>query len=394
MNDASRRKDSTARVARMLTAAAVVAAGAVGLAFAQWSAVVPAVAAVLALAAPGGRCLRYRRTGAAASAVAAVSLLCTLLHRGPLTGSAGIWVLVELAAFAVLVGVAVRHAPGRQAAGAAALAVLALGLQPLRMLRDASPLWTEYVFFLGGWTIVGLVAVAVGVVARLADRRRSRALAEVRRRERLALAGDLHDLVAHDVTGIVLDAQATRAEADPAQAPDALERIEKAGLQALAAMDRTVGMLRDEGGAAEPGTRTYGVADVAELADRFAATARVPVHRHIDPDLADRVPREAGDAVYRLVAEALTNVRRHAPSAAEVSVALTAEAAVLRVRVADTASRSLVRHHRLAHRGGHGGTGLIGLAARVEALGGELHAGPDATGWLVEASLPLGREAS
>jgi signal transduction histidine kinase len=173
-----------------------------------------------------------------------------------------------------------------------------------------------------------------------------------------------------------------------------LERIEKAGLQALAAMDRTVGMLRDEGGAAEPGTRTYGVADVAELADRFAASARIPVHRKIDPYLADRVPREAGDAVYRLVAEALTNVRRHAPHAAEVSVALTAEAGALRVRVADTGKRALMRHHRLGHRGGHGGTGLIGLAARIEALGGELHAGPEATGWLVEASLPLGQGAS
>lgn len=377
----------------MVAAAAVAAGGAIGLASAQWTVVVPAVVAMVVLTVPGGRWLRHRRTGLSVCASAAVSSLCTLLHRGPVDGLAGIWVLGEVAALMGLVAVAVRHAPVRNAVAAAVLGVLALGLQPLRMLLEASPTWTEYVFFLAGGALAGLVAVAVGAVRRLADRRRSRALADVRRRERLALAGDLHDLVAHDVTGIVLDAQATRVEADPSQAPEALERIERAGLEALAAMDRTVGMLRGEGDSAEPGTRTYGVADVSELADRFAATARIPVRRQIAPDLADRVPREAADAVYRLVAEALTNVRRHAPHAAEVSVAVTAEAAALTVRIADTGTRALARHPRLARRGGHGGTGLVGLAARIEALGGELQAGPEGTGWLVEATLPCKRYA-
>lgn len=372
----------------MLAVAAVVVAGAIGLVSAPWSVVVPASAAMLALAAPGGR--RYRHSGAALGAAAAVSLLCMLLHRGPLTGFAGIWALVEFAGLAALVMSAVRHAPVRSAVAAAALGVLALGLQPLRMLLGASAMWTEYVFFIASGTIMGLVAVGIGAGRRLAARRRSRTLADVRRRERLALAGDLHDLVAHDVTGIVLDAQATRAEADPAQAPEALERIERAGLEALAAMDRTVGMLRGEGDAG-PGTRTYGVADVAELADRFGAAARIPVQQRIDADLV--VPREAADAVYRLVAEALTNVRRHAPHAGGVSVAVTAEDSALTVRIADTGTRGPARRQRLARRGGHGGTGLIGLAARVEALGGEFRAGPAETGWSVEATLPLERHA-
>lgn len=393
MEDSSRSKGGATRTARMLAAGAVVAGGALGLVSAQWSVVVPASVAMVALAVPGARPLRYRRSGAAVGAAAAVSLLCTLLHRGPLTGLAGIWVLLEFAGLAVLLALAVRHAPVRNAVAAAVLGVLALGLQPLRMLLAASASWTEYVFFIASGTIAGLVAVAIGVVRRAAARRRSRMFADVRRRERLALAGDLHDLVAHDVTGIVLDAQATRAEADPAQTPEALVRIERAGLEALAAMDRTVGMLRGEGDSTAPGTRTYGVADVSELADRFAATARIPVHRQIAPDLADRVPREASDAVYRLVAEALTNVRRHAPRAAEVSVAITADAGALRVRIADSGTRAAVRHHRLSPRGGHGGTGLIGLAARIEALGGELRSGPADTGWFVEATLPLKGDA-
>jgi signal transduction histidine kinase len=371
------------------TAASIVIGigGAVGFAWAAWTAVLPAVVAMLAVAAPGERAGRWRRSGAAACAAAAVSLLCTLLHRDGLEGPAGIWVLLELAALAALIAVAVRHAPVRNAVVAAALGVVALGVQPLRMLLGASTMWTEYVFFLGCGTVAALAAASVGVVRRLAVRRRARALADMRRRERLALAGDLHDLVAHDVTGIVLDAQATRAEGDPAQAPEALERIERAGLEALAAMDRTVGMLR---GGQPPGARTYGVADVPELVDRFAATARIPVRFDLDPDLEDRVPREAADAVYRLVAEALTNVRRHAAHATDVTVALTAAHGTLTIRVANTGPRA--SSGRLPRLGGHGGTGLIALTARYEALGGGLRAGPSSAGWLVEASLPLARE--
>ncbi|WP_158630380.1 sensor histidine kinase [Glycomyces terrestris] len=371
-------------------AAAVVIGGAVGLAWAPWTAVLPAVAAAVALAAPGARAGRYRRTGTAALAAAAVSLLCTLLHRVPVTGAAGFWLLLELAALAGLAASAVRHAPARRAALAGALAAAALGAQPLRMLLGTSATWTEYVFFTGAWTLVALGAVATGLARRLAARRRERTRAEMRRRERLALAGDLHDLVAHDVTGIVLDAQATRAEGDPAQAPEALARIERAGLEALAAMDRTVGMLR---GGESPGARTYGVADVPELVDRFAAAARAPVVLELDPDLPGRVPREAADAVYRLVAEALTNVRRHAPHAGGVEVALTAHDAALEIRILSAGGRESPRP-RLPRLKGHGGTGLLALTARFEALGGELRAGPGDGGWLVAATLPLLREAA
>jgi signal transduction histidine kinase len=374
---------------QLSAAASIVIAvgGAVGFASAAWTVVLPAVVALLALTVPGDRAGRWRRSGAAACAAAAVSLLCTLLHRGGLSGAAGIWVLVEVFALAALIAVAVRHAPVRNAIAAAALGVIALGVQPLRMLLGASTMWTEYVFFLGCGTVAALAAAAVGVARRLAVRRRARVLADMRRRERLALAGDLHDLVAHDVTGIVLDAQATRAEGDPAQAPEALERIERAGLEALAAMDRTVGMLR---GGEPPDARTYGVADVPELVDRFAATARIPVHLDLDHDLEGRVPREAADAVYRLVAEALTNLRRHAAHATEATIALTAEHATLTIRIANSGPRT--SGGRLPRLGGHGGTGLLALTARFEALGGDLRAGPTDAGWLVEATLPLAPE--
>ncbi|MER6004043.1 histidine kinase [Nonomuraea angiospora] len=377
----------------MLVAIVAAIGGIVSTPSAGWTVTVPAVAAVFGLVAPGERGRGHRRTGVSACVAAAVSLLCTALHRGPVTGLAGIWVLVEPVGLAALVSTAVRYARVRMAIGAGALGVLSLGTQPLRMLQGASATWTEYVFFLGCWTLAGLAAVTIGLASRLAARRRSQARAEIRHRERLALAGDLHDLVAHDVTGIVLEAQATRAEADPAQAPEALDRIEQAGLQALAAMDRTVAILRS--GAAEPGARLYGVADLAELTDRFTATGRIPVHLDITPDLADRVSREAADAAYRLVAEALTNVRRHASHATGVSVTLTTEATTLRLRIADTGSRPPAsRPPHLPRARGHGGAGLLGLAARFETLGGTLNAGPDRTGWLVQATLPLAEAAT
>jgi signal transduction histidine kinase len=382
-------RSATRRALGAGVSAAAVVGGAVAVASAPWTAVLPAVAATVLLAAPGAQASRYRRTGVAAGAAAAVSLLCTALHRGPVSGTAGAWVLLELAALAALAVLAVRNAPAWPATGAAVLVTAALAVQPLRMLRDTDATWTEHVFFTAAGTFTALAAIGAGAAWRFAVRRRERTRAEMRRNERLALAGDLHDLVAHDVTGIVLEAQATRAEGDPAQAPEALERIERAGLEALAAMDRTVGMLR---GGETPDARTYGVADVPELVDRFAATARTPVRFDFDPDLADRVPREAADAVYRLVAEALTNVRRHAPHADAIEVALTADPAALAVRVADAGAREGVRH-RLPRLKGHGGTGLVALAARFEALGGELRAGPHSGGWLVEATLPLAREA-
>ncbi|GAA1659258.1 hypothetical protein GCM10009830_00290 [Glycomyces endophyticus] len=317
-----------------------------------------------------------------------MALLCTLLHRDPVSGLAGFWLLLELAALAGLAATAARHAPVRGAVAAAALAVAALAVQPLRMLTGAAATGTEYAFFLGCWTIAALAAVDVGAARRLAVRRRTRALDDVRRLERLALAGDLHDLVAHDVTGIVLDAQATRAEGDPAQAPEALDRIERAGLEALAAMDRTVAVLRGDGA---PGARTYGLADVPDLVDRFASAARTPVRLVLDDGVAARVPREAADAVHRLVAEALTNVRRHAPRTGSVEVALTDAGGALRIRIADTGGRE--SRTRLPRPRGHGGTGLVTLTARFEALGGDLRAGPAGSGWAVEATLPLAGEA-
>jgi signal transduction histidine kinase len=143
-------------------------------------------------------------------------------------------------------------------------------------------------------------------------------------------------------------------------------------------------------------------ADLRELAERFAAAGPVAVHLSVDPRIetpppggappGGAVPREVASTAYRVVREALTNVRRHAHPASQVavSVRLTDDPPAVTVTVTDDAT---ARPHRTAAGHGvtrRGGLGLPGLAARVEALGGTLRAGPQpAGGWQVTAVLPL-----
>ncbi|HEY6740381.1 MAG TPA: ATP-binding protein, partial [Actinopolymorphaceae bacterium] len=192
------------------------------------------------------------------------------------------------------------------------------------------------------------------------------------------------------------------ADRDPVAVLAALKRIEEAGLQALAAMDRTVHMLRDtdrDTGPGSPGeehgaaTRApvQGVPDLPEVVERFAASGTAAARLEIDPAIEDRLTREASATAYRIVVEALTNVRRHAPTARGVDVALTLEDAGVGVTITNDAGSghgAPVIGLDSAHR--RGGLGLVGLAERVDALGGTLRAGPYGdTGWQVHAHLPL-----
>src|SRR5207247_7387776 len=102
---------------------------------------------------------------------------------------------------------------------------------------------------------------------------------------------------------------------DPRRAIEALERIETAGLQALAAMDRAVHMLHGPDPAATP---LPGLAELPDLLARFAAAGPVRADLELDPTLVRVVSRELGTTVYRVVTEALANVRRPAPTAPPV----------------------------------------------------------------------------
>jgi signal transduction histidine kinase len=339
-----------------------------------------AIAGVCAFFAP-----RYplRNALIAAAAIGALPLLTGLNFAGPGLS------ISSLAASMALIAYLVRYLPRREAFwGTFALVMansFAIGVGSRGYLTDPT-LVLILVFLLG-------VAVVTGWYFRARDRERNQtvraAVTTAQQSERMALARELHDVVAHHVTGIVVQAQAALLVAgkNPGVAVTALERIEHSGTEALTAMRTLVGSLRDgTAGFAAAGEATTDLrADLVALAENFAGPPVV-----LDLDLPNALPHEVGRSVLRLVQESLTNVRKHAPDASEV-----------RVRVADVGHDSDNQLHiRVVDDGasrpvnpvgGSGGYGLVGMRERVELLGGRFEAGPSGyVGWSVEAWLPLG----
>ncbi|GAA1145506.1 signal transduction histidine kinase [Kitasatospora gansuensis] len=295
-------------------------------------------------------------------------------------GPAGLFGVVELAGLLALVTVTVRTGRGGVAIAGLAVALLCWPF------RYAAPVegW-EQVGLLGFGAVGALAAALIGGYLWSLDGLRHREVAAARRAEQLELAHDLHDFVAHDVSGMVALAQAGGFLAGPhPELAAVLERIEQSGQQALASLDRTVALLRtpdqDTGARRSP---QPGIAELPALAERFTASGAATVRL----DLPEQpLGREAGATVHRIVVEALTNVRRHAPQARTVLVTLRhSQGKSLELTVADDGGAA---EHQPRRRGGHG---LSALTARVEALDGTLHAGRTEQGWQVTVTLPSDR---
>lgn len=237
--------------------------------------------------------------------------------------------------------------------------------------------------------------IGIGLVVRETEARRRNLLADVRAAERMDLARELHDVVAHQVTGIIVAAQAagvvarTSGGAVDSDVDRALLAIENAGAEALTAMRRMVGVLRGQGeGGPQEGARTPGadLADIGEMVRRFDPDGHL-VRLSTDPGMEHAVlPAGVAATGFRVVQEALTNVRRHAPAASTVEVEIRIRDEVLVVGVRNDG----VRAGGTNPIGGESGFGLAGMGERVAALDGLLQAGPTAPGvWTVTARLPL-----
>ncbi|WKN14783.1 histidine kinase [Streptomyces sp. JUS-F4] len=294
------------------------------------------------------------------------------------------WKLVEAALLLLLVAVVTRWSPLRELATALPAAALAVTLWPLPLVTGES--FLESIGIGTFWLLPVVGAVAVGAYPRRQELRRRRAVAEARSTQRLQLSRDLHDFVAHDISGIVVQAQAARfvAATDPSHAVLALERIEKAGLSALAAMDRTVRMLHGpEAAATEP---LPGLSRLPFLVDDFTAAGATEAYLDLPPTATEALSREAGSAAYRIVVEALTNIRRHAPGASRATVVFTTPtAATVEIEVTNDRGAG----EASARRGSRGGLGIPALTEHAQALGGTLSAGPHGDGgWRLSAVLP------
>lgn len=286
------------------------------------------------------------------------------------------WIaLAELLALGLLAGWATRVLPAVRA-GVVLVAVTAavVAMSEWRLEGRSNPL-------VNSGLLIGLAGcVGAGMLLRQSDRQRAVAAELARQDERLAIAHDLHDVVAHHVTGMVVQAQAGALVAgrDPQRAAHAFGAIEQSGVDALAAMHRMVGALRQHGTPAPiaPGVTLEELADLA----RWSSELGLPVRLHVEPDGA--VPPEVAQSVRRVVRESLTNARRHAVGATVVDVSVEPRAGALDVVISDDG--------RARPGPRSSGFGLVGMAERVEALGGTFDAGPRPSGgWEVRATFPL-----
>ncbi|MFD5828486.1 sensor histidine kinase, partial [Lentzea sp. NPDC060358] len=222
-----------------------------------------------------------------------------------------------------------------------------------------------------------LVGVGGGAVLRFRDRveavTAAAAADRARSEERLDMARELHDVVAHYVTGMLVQAQAALvvAEADQAKACSLLPGIVDGGTDALGAMRAMVRTLRANGTTTATGDLT---ADLHQVAEKSGLPVRATV------ELGGDVRPELARSVLRLVQEALTNIRKHARDATDVEVDVRRTATAVLLSVVDNGTG------RPAHSGGFG---LVGMRERVDELGGRFFAGPTGEGWLVTAELPL-----
>ncbi|MFF2081263.1 sensor histidine kinase [Kitasatospora sp. NPDC058162] len=328
--------------------------------------------------------------GVAAGAAAGASLLLDLGYPGPYRLPA-FWLPLEWPALLGVLFRAVRRLPDRWAGpigGAVALAAVLLPLRfALRVPHGGAAGPVVGVLF----SLLPVLGVAgAGLYLRVLEARRERAVDRARREQRLEVARGLHDFVAHEITGIVLEAQAGQLpDQEPAETAALLRRLEEAGLRALDSMDEMVGALREDPAAAGT-TRHLGLADLPELVARFGTTGGPRATVDLAPEAVGLLAVEVQATAYAVVLEALTNVRRHAPQATGVAVRVAPgpDGRTVRVTVGDTGGPA-ARRPRLRRRPGSGGTGLVGLAARAAAHGGSLTSGPHGpSGWEVCCTLP------
>ncbi len=277
-----------------------------------------------------------------------------------------------LFALALLTTQVLRSEPGGTAMLLTVLAAIAVAAESVRPMVSSA----AYLLVLceGAFAF----AVGAGVYLRWSDWRRVVAEEAARTDERLEIARELHDMVGHYVSGIVVQAQAARhvAERQPAAAAAALQSIEVAGSDAMLAMRRMVGGLRNDSPTA-PATTWDDV-------DQLIANANSQDHRvraAIQTD-ARTTSRSLVPSVHRIIAESLTNARRHGHQVTCVDIAVLRRGDRVVVTVQDDGLPTAPA--------GHGTFGIVGMRERAESLGGSLFAGPAPSGgWLVRAELPL-----
>ena len=210
--------------------------------------------------------------------------------------------------------------------------------------------------------------------------------------ERVRIARELHDGVAHHIAGVGIHAAAARRSLDknPEKARESLSIIESSTRETVDELRTLVYTLRDTEGQTASANRTTGNPGLGDLPELIADARRAG--QTIDVETLG-TPRPLTPimelSVFRVIQESLTNCRRYAGTDAEVSVRLRYGVSDLEVEVSDSAAGPT------AHQSVGTGLGIVGMRERIGALGGTLEAGPKSRGgWLVRARLPYARSSA
>ena len=263
------------------------------------------------------------------------------------------------------------------------------------MIAGPLPWYAQENLAIFAWTGIGATAgdavrsrrAFVRAIRERAERAERTREEEARRRvaeERLRIARDLHDVVAHHIALINVQAGVAAHVMDrrPDQAKEALAHVREASRSALGELRATVGLLRQSGDPEAPTEPAPGLDRLDELAGTFrSAGLRVEVAR---ADQGTVLPAAVDLAAYRIVQEALTNVRKHAGDAAKAEVSV--------VRVGPHIENTVLDDGTGDDQDGApgGGHGLLGMRERVAALRGTLTTGPRyGGGFRVHAILPV-----
>jgi signal transduction histidine kinase len=328
--------------------------------------------------------LRRARPAVVLAAVVSISMLAYALAPVHVQFWGGM-VPIMLAVYTVA-----RHEGRRLAwamAGVTAVLMLILDLAMADLLdpNDFAFRWANAVVAFGLGRVLSRTeetARASALEARAAEENTERASAAARAEERARIAREMHDVVAHSVSVIVVQAGAAEAamDEDPAYTRDALDRIRRTGAETLEDMRRLLTVLRehqtDEVASPQPGLAS--LRDLLEQAQAGGLRTDLVVQGQPRP-----LPAGLDLTAYRIVQEALTNVRRHAA----------ADLATVRLRYGHTEMEVEVvddGRGRLAAVPSTVGHGMVGMRERVALYGGRLEARAELGGFRVRAVLPLG----
>ncbi|GAA1415059.1 hypothetical protein AUR04nite_18520 [Glutamicibacter uratoxydans] len=210
--------------------------------------------------------------------------------------------------------------------------------------------------------------------------------------ERKNIARDLHDIVAHDITVVAMQSKAAKFANDGQKALDAIDVIAKLSTETLHDLRLMLNVLRTDGTMTDPSlaggdkpaaTTVYAVQGVELFSERLRE-ANFVVNSHTEEKISD-LPRSAQTALYRVMQEATTNVIKHGRPGGECSISLVA---IGNEAILEITNQTQNSHHK-ARDLPYGGSGLIGMADRMRAFGGEFDTKELSGRWILRASIPF-----